>query len=178
MSKRTPAETEAKIVAAMELGRSLPDIARQFRLDLSTVRRIRQRYGVLLGSARAELVAEAREEARRALDSDWIRDQAAMLIRDDIAQVHQLRDHINELLMAIPKASNMSEHGLLARSLTAISSALKNSSDMAHKSLGMDRQDIQQDCLPTLIISELAASEVTEMRKRQTGDDTETLEAA
>ncbi|MFT6915193.1 MAG: hypothetical protein ACJAWL_001496 [Motiliproteus sp.] len=178
MSKRTPTETEAKIVASLEIGRSMPDVARQFRVDLSTVRRVRARYGVTLGSARIELIEEARKEARRALDPDWIRDQAAFLIRDDIAQAHQLREHINQLFTAIPIPGSMSEHALLARSLTAISSALKNSSDMAQKALGLDRSDVEQEGLPMLIISELPASEVAEMRRKQKGDEAETLEAA
>lgn len=173
MSKRTASEIEAQVVTALEIGRSMPDIARQFHMDLSTVKRIRKRYGVSLGSARAKLVEQAREEARKAFDPEYIRDQAAILIRDDLAQIHQLRNQLNDLLEAMPEPQDIKECSQVARSLTAVSTALKNTSDLAHKSLGLDRNEVEASEMPMLVISELTSDEVSEMRKRQAEEDEE-----
>lgn len=167
MTRRTAPEVEAKAVAMLEVGLTQSDIAQELGLDLSTVKRIKLRNSVKPGSARSELVEEARSKLRQAIESDWIQEQAAKLIRDDLAHIRELRERINCLYDALPEPEDMRECGQLARSLTAISSALKNTSDMAHKSLGLNNQGVGEGKIPALVIEELTAEEVERIRDEQ-----------
>ena len=156
----------AEVVALREVGFTVATIADRTGVSPSTVARIVARHGARKGTASAELVADARAELRNVLRSDeTIADEAARMIADDLAHARLLRER---LLVAADhlRATNLQEAAVMMRAAAALSTALKNTSDMVRHSLGYERMRdaaSQQD-LPILTVQVISDTHAARLR--------------
>lgn len=117
----------------------------------------------LLEAAKADLLA-------RVTSDEAIKEEAARLVADDIA--HAI--HLRELMLAASehmKANSLQDVGQVMRAAAAYSTAIKNTSDIIRHSLRLDRlTEVTEDELPELVVQELTADEVAQIRSER-GDN-------
>jgi AraC-like DNA-binding protein len=111
----------------------------------------------LLDRAKADMLASVTMESS-------IKEAAARLVADDFA--HSL--HIREVILAASeflKATNTAEAALVMRAAAAYSTTLKNTSDVIRHNLRAERfsEDVLSE-LPELVVRELSAEEIAELR--------------
>lgn len=159
-------DTRAQAVALSEAGFTTATIAERLGISVSSVKRIRQAHGVTKGAASAELVEAARSELARAFDVDYIRSQAAALIIDELALCHELRGRLQAAMASAPAPTDLKEWGIYLRGLTAASTALKNTSDTLHKTLGSDNKD-SDEALPELVVNVISPKEIEALQDKQ-----------
>lgn len=160
-------------VALREAGYTVAAISERLSMSPRSLQRLFARSGAGKGAASAKLVQEARDALLRSLTSnDRIREEAARALVDDLAHARQLRQRMTEAAEHLT-ASDLREAALLMRAAAAYSTALKNTSDMIRQTLQVERLDSVDAVadLPELVVRDLSAEEVRELRHCQEQED-------
>lgn len=164
--KSASPEQICEVVASREAGFTVAAIATRTGLSQSTVQRILKRNSVAKGAAHSQLVEQAREQLLSLLKSpDAIAAEASQMIADDLAQAKLLRAKMLEAAEKM-EARNLTEAALLMRAAAAMSTALKNTSDMVRQSLQYNarRADLASEDLPVLQVQELSTDQIATLR--------------
>ena len=167
--KASSPEQIATVVALREAGYTVAMIVQKTMLSASTINRIIRSRRARKGTATEDVVNASRTEVRRLIKSkDAILEEAALMIADDLAQARQLRERIL-LASEYLSATNLREAGELMRAAAAMSTALKNTSDMVRHSLGYEksREEADDDELPVIQVLELPENVVTALRENR-----------
>lgn len=166
MTRKTATPNEiAKAVAMREAGYTVLSISQELGISFRSLQRHFAEHSAKKGTLKKELMNAARVELlSRITSDDSIREEAARLINDDLAQSRHLRSimvNASELL----QATNLNEAVLVMRAAAAYSTAIKNTSDTLRHTLRIDRTLEETEAeLPQLIISELTATEIDKLR--------------
>lgn len=114
----------------------------------------------LIDAARAELL-------KRVTSDDTIREEAAKLINDDLAHAKHIRGLILNASERLT-ANTLQEAALVMRASAAYSTVIKNTSDTIRRTLRIERVvEESSNELPELVIRELSAQEIEEIRRGQ-----------
>lgn len=171
----TKPDIEAQAVVMLEAGYTMASVAKRLGLSLSTVKRIKRRQGVKAGSVTQELVEAQRAELRKSFEDEWIKEQAAALVVDELALAQELRERVYMALEKAPGPENMQSWGMHLRGLTAASTALKNTSDVLHRAINYNRTEDTSESLPELVVRSLTDEELSVIRaagaSRQDGNE-------
>lgn len=153
-----------------EAGYTVLSISQELGISVRTLNRHFAEHGAKKGAVKNSLFDAARDDLmKRVLSDDAIREEAARLINDDLAHARHLRTLLADASEQLV-ASSLKDAVLVMRAAAAYSTAIKNTSDVLRHSLRIERSldDTGKD-LPELVISELSADEVAELR--QTNDE-------
>jgi lambda repressor-like predicted transcriptional regulator len=169
MSERITPKQKSEVIALLEVGFSKSASARQAGVSLSTVKRIAKDPNVKPNKNHAELVARASESLYSALSSDFAKRQLASLIVDDLAIAAGLRDNISALIESVDRmeVTNLKEAGTKARTLAAIATANKLSTDNLRQVISLASPQVEIDELPELVITEMLSGDVDDIRSKQ-----------
>lgn len=162
--RRTSPELESQAAAALAAGWPMTSIAQQTGLSTSTLRRIRQRMGIMSGSMRGELVEEAKNTLIESLDAEFVRIEAARLMRSQASLCERILEQCWELLERLGK-DDRSDPLKLARSVSSIATASKLASDSLRQVLTLGAEPERLDELPELVVRDLTLEEVDTIRK-------------
>lgn len=158
----------AEMIALREAGYTELAISQKIGLSLRTVQRHLQAHGTKKGALKAEVIDQARDDLLKLVTSDeTIRTEAAKLINDDLAHSHHIRAIMIEASEQL-KATTIKEAALVMRAMAAYSTALKNTSDTIRHVLRADKMQDDVIDLPEIVVRELTAEEVEELRNAQT----------
>tara|TARA_A100001391_G_scaffold176194_1_gene139245 strand:- start:3711 stop:4280 length:570 start_codon:yes stop_codon:yes gene_type:complete len=157
-------ELEAKAIVMLEAGHTMPSVARRLGMSISTVKRIKKRKGVKPGKASDALVNAQRAELASLLDEEGLKHQLTSLIEDELALAHELRERVLEALEAAKPPDNTQAWGMHLRGLTAASTALKNTSDILHRAIGLSQSRDDSASLPELVVRPLTEDEAVAIR--------------
>lgn len=161
--RRIKPNVEAQIAAAIAAGWPLIAVAEQFRVSLSTVKRIGNRSGVISGSTRGELVDVARESLRDALTSEFAANEGARLVRAQIVLCHDIHTKAAELLEAITIDEGC-DPLKAAKILSACATAGKLASDGLRRVLTLAAEPEIVEALPELIVRDYTEEECDAIR--------------
>jgi len=164
LSRKIPPTVEAQAAAAMAAGWPLTAVAEQTGISISTLKRIKGRTGVRPGSLRDELIADARQGLRDALKADYASIEAAKLVRAQVALCNGIQIRTAELLEYLQIGED-SDPLRVARTLSALSTAAKLSSDSLRQVLSLAASPEQVEQLPELIVREYSPEEETAIRE-------------
>jgi len=169
--KQTTPDQTAQAVVLREAGYTLPAIAAQLNISISTAQRLLKKHHVVVGAATKKLIDEARESmlsAAFALDS--VQQQAASLILDDLALSNQIRVKLAAALDVLDVADPIA-----FRALAASATTLKLTQDVGRRSLPLEKvnQSMEIDELPELRIQIMTDRDVAEMRAHQRLEEAE-----
>ncbi|WP_305909594.1 hypothetical protein Q9L42_004635 [Methylomarinum sp. Ch1-1] len=160
-----------------DAGYSLASIADKTGISIATLARHFKRHGVSKGSLTDESVELARQQLLSdAGFIDSLKAQIAASIVDDLAHVRQLRTASAILLEEMLNDKNLPPH-YKTRGVAALSTSLRLTQEAARKALRVDELEPEPSELPELIVSELTAAEIEEMRKEQQSDSVYDLPA-
>lgn len=161
--RRTKPTTEAQAAAAIAAGWPMSAIAEQLGLSLSTVKRIRERSGVIGGARHCELVDAARESLRDALTSEFAANEGARLVRAQIVLCHDIHTKAAELLEAITIGEGC-DPLKAAKILSACATAGKLASDGLRRVLTLAAEPEIVEALPELIVRDYTEEECEAIR--------------
>lgn len=173
MTRRTATpEKISEALALREAGYTALSISQKLGISVRTLHRHFAKYGTAKGVIQQELLDAARHELIKRVTSDEsIREEAAKLINDDLAHAQHLREILINASEQL-KATSLKEAALVMRAAAAYSTAIKNTSDILRHTLQIDRTlENTVHELPELVIYELTAEEVEELRVAQTADE-------
>ncbi|WP_270672334.1 hypothetical protein [Aeromonas sp. QDB17] len=164
--RRTSPKIEAQAIAALAADWPVIAVAEQTGLSLSTVKRIRARSGARPGSARGELVEEARAGLRASLSSEFAANEGARLVRAQVALCHQLHTKAAELL------DNLTIDGecdplQAAKILSAVATTGKLASDGLRRVLTLAAEPEVVEELPVLEVRDMLEEEIAVLRAEQ-----------
>ncbi|CAJ1804940.1 hypothetical protein HQ399_15390 [Aeromonas jandaei] len=164
MMRRTPPELESQAAAAIAAGWPITAISQQTGLSPATLRRIRARTKTIPGSLRAELIEEARASLLDSLGVEFVRMEAARLVRSQAAICERILSQSWELLERLGK-EDKTDPLKVARAISSIATASKLASDSLRQvlTLGADPEGLEE--LPELIVRDLTAEEVEAIRE-------------
>lgn len=167
MTKKTatPAEISEALVLR-EAGYTVLSISQRLGISVRSLQRHFADHGVKKGSIKKEVLDNARADLLKRVTSDEaIREEAAKLINDDLAHAQHLRELMIEATEHL-QATSLKEAVLVMRAAAAYSTAIKNTSDMMRHTLRIEQTiDDTDKELPELVIKELSANEIEELRK-------------
>lgn len=163
-------KTNAELKQALILrngGYSVAAIATRTGISTSTL----SRHFKKLGTARGSLTDDAVMEARQQLLNDAgfmseLKQQIAAVIVDDLAHVIQLREAMALTLEAMMTDASLPAHSK-TRGIAALATSLRLTQEAARKALSIDDQQIEQEAMPQLLISELTTADIDELRRQQ-----------
>ena len=164
--RRTSPTIEAQAIAALAADWPVIAVAEQTGLSLSTVKRIKARSGARPGSARGELVEEARAGLRASLSSEFAANEGARLVRAQVALCHQLHTKAAELL------DNLTIDGecdplQAAKILSAVATTGKLASDGLRRVLTLAAEPEAVEELPVLEVRDMLEEEIAALRAKQ-----------
>lgn len=169
MSKKmsTPDEI-SQALALREAGYTTLAISHRLGISVRTLQRHFAATGTKKGAITNEVLQVAKADLlARVTNDQTIKEEAARLVADDIA--HAI--HLRELMLAASehmKATSLQDVVQVMRAAAAYSTAIKNTSDIIRHNLRVDRlTDASEENLPELIVRELSASEVEEIRDQR-----------
>ena len=169
MTARISPQVEAKPAAMIAAGWTPPSSASELNLSLSTVQRIKKRTNTKFGAVRTKAVEDAKEELLKVMSSDFARNSAAALIRDDFAIAGKIREKLAMLIDSLPdEVDTVKDAATLARTLSAITTSLKLSNDTLRQTIQLaSPNDGDDDELPELIIRDMLDEEIEDIRAKQ-----------
>ncbi len=168
MRQQIAPELEGQIIVMLEAGHSISAASKAFGVPYDTVRKLKRRNNVQLGSRKEELIEGYRRRMAEALSSEHVKEQAAALVIDEIVTAQKLRLKLNQLLESLPERPESTKEAVtVARAYSAIATAMKASNDTLRATLRLGAQPEQVEELPQLVVREMTADEVYEMRKAQ-----------
>lgn len=153
-----------------EAGYSLAAISQRTGISSATLARHFKKYGASKGGLSDSAVDEARQQLMN--DAGFINDlknQIAAAIVDDISHVQQLREASTLLLEELMADKSLPPH-YKTRAIAALATSLRLTQEAWRKSLNIDSLEPEPESLPQLVVYELTAEEITQMRQEQTKD--------
>lgn len=166
--KRITPNLKAQILAMIAAGYSMVSIAEQLSIPYETIRKIKKRSKISKGELQDSIVEVQKNILIEALSSDFVKQQAASLIRDEVIVANKVKAKTNQLIDLLPNnAKSPKEIGSIARALSAIATAQKLSSDSLRATLKLGAQPEIVEELPQLIVREMLQEEVDEIRAKQ-----------
>jgi predicted transcriptional regulator len=168
--KATP-DQNAQAVILREAGYTVPAIAHQLEISVSTAQRILKANKTVAGATRQKLIAKAREDMLNAAFAlEKVQLIAASLVMDDLSISHQIR---SKLSMAIEQldVTDITSFKALAASATA----LKLTQDVGRRALPLERMEMALDVeeMPELRIHIMSEYDVAKLRAEQRKEDAE-----
>lgn len=164
---KTASEIE-EAIAYRTAGWSISAISERTGISHSTLDRHFKTHGVAKGSVSTEAVDKAAAELQTIM-SDTLRREIAAAIIDDVSTFKAIRGALMINLEQLMADHTLPSH-YRARGLAAIATSLKLTSDTISKTLQIHNQEIEQSELPELVVRELTAEEVEEIRRAQLSD--------
>jgi AraC-like DNA-binding protein len=155
----------AEALALRQAGYTALAISPRLNISVRTLQRHFAATKTIKRAVKADLLEQARADLLARVSSESsIKEEAARLIADDLAH----SQHLRQIMLAATEAMtavNLSDAVQVMRAAAAYSTALKNTSDIIRHSLRADRfiEDVSSE-LPELVVSELTASEIAELR--------------
>lgn len=165
----TPKEV-TEILVLREAGYTALAIANRLGISIRTVQRYLSEHGAKKGSLKKEVIDKAKADLFESVTSSHaIREEAAKLVIDNIAQSQHLRTVILDATEHL-KATSLADAVLVMRAVAAASTALKNTSDMLRHSLGVDKVADDTAEIPDLNVTELTSEQIEEVISKQKAD--------
>lgn len=168
--KNTTPDVLAEALCMREAGYTTVAISQKLGLSPRTLARHFAKHGTSKGSALSEVIEASRSELLALITSDdRIRQEVAQHMQDDLAHVAVVREAMAGTLARIndKPPTTLDEVALTMRALVAYSTALKNTSDVWRHGLRLDKRTDDDKPLPELVISELTADQITQLRQRE-----------
>lgn len=176
MTKReTAPHVVSQALALREAGYTALAISQRLGISVRSLQRHFASTGTRKGALKADVIQRAKDDLMARITCDQtIKEEAARLVADDLA--HSM--HLRALILAASEhmtATNLEEAALLMRAAAAYSTSIKNTSDIIRRSLRLKDAADDLDGLPELIVSELSAAEITNLRQNQDLDDSDAI---
>lgn len=168
MSSKTSPGLEAQVVILREAGHTVPAIAAQLGLSLSTTKRICKRRGAVAGAATDALIDQARQQMLdTAFELDTVQQQAAALVVEDLSCASLIRQKMLEQLEQIEPGT--SEPFKAMRAITAAATTLDLTQKVSRRALPLDKLDeaSRVEELSELRIRIMTDDDVREIREQQ-----------
>lgn len=168
MSSKTSPSLEAQVVILREAGHTVPAIAAQLSLSLSTTKRICKRRGAVAGAATDALIDQARQQMLdTAFELDTVQQQAAALVVEDLSCASLIRQKMLEQLEQIEPGT--SEPFKAMRAITAAATTLDLTQKVSRRALPLDKLDeaSRVEELSELRIRIMTDDDVREIREQQ-----------
>lgn len=166
MSRKTATPAEiSEALALREAGYTALSISQRLGISVRSLQRHFAEHGTKKGGIKDEVLATARADLLKCVTSDQaIKEEAARLINDDLAHARHLREIMIDASAQL-QATSLKEAILVMRAAAAYSTAIKNTSDMLRHTLRVDESlDDADDDFPELVIKELTAEQIAELR--------------
>jgi AraC-like DNA-binding protein len=166
MTKTSASPTDiAEAIALREAGFTALAISQRLGISVRSLQRHFAATKSVKGAIKADLLEQARADLLARVSSESsIKEEAARLIADDLAH----SQHLRQIMLAATEvmvAGNLSDAVQVMRAAAAYSTVLKNTSDIIRHSLRADRfNDAVSSELPELVVREMTADEVAELR--------------
>ena len=170
--KATP-DQNAQAVILREAGYTIPAIAHQLSLSVSTTQRILKANTAVAGATQQKLIEKAREDMLNAAFAlEQVQMKAASLVMDDLAISQQIR---SKLSMAVDQLDPGDIASL--RALAASATTLKLTQDVYQRALPLERMNMALDVeeMPELQIHIMTEFDVAKLRAEQRSADSTTL---
>lgn len=168
MSSKTSPDVEAQVVILREAGHTVPAIAAQLGLSLSTTKRICKRRGAVAGAATDALIDQARQQMLdTAFELETVQQQAAALVVEDLSCASLIRQKMLEQLEQIEPGT--SEPFKAMRAITAAATTLDLTQKVSRRALPLDKLDeaSRVEELSELRIRIMTDDDVREIREQQ-----------
>lgn len=168
MSSKTSPNIEAQVVILREAGHTVPAIATQLDLSLSTTKRICKRRGAVAGAATEALIDQARQQMlNSAFELDTVQQQAAALVVEDLSCASLIRQKMLEQLEQLEPGT--SEPFRAMRAITAAATTLDLTQKVYRRALPLERlaEAAHVEELSELRIRIMTADDVRELREQQ-----------
>jgi hypothetical protein len=168
MSSKTSPDVEAQVVILREAGHTVPAIAAQLGLSLSTTKRICKRRGAVAGAATDALIDQARQQMLdTAFELETVQQQAAALVVEDLSCASLIRQKMLEQLEQIEPGT--SEPFTAMRAITAAATTLDLTQKVSRRALPLDKLDeaSRVEELSELRIRIMTDDDVREIREQQ-----------
>lgn len=166
MSKKTAAPDEiTQALVLREAGYTTLAISQRLGISVRTLQRHFAATGTKKGAIKDEILRSAKADLLARVTCDQtVKEEAARLVADDIAHAIHLRELMIEATEHM-KATNLQDAVQVMRAAAAYSTAIKNTSDIIRHNLRLERltNDAMSE-LPELVITELTADEIMELR--------------
>ena len=169
--KKVTPDQNAQAVILREAGYTIPAIAHQLDISVSTAQRILKANKAVAGATQQKLIAKAREDMLNAAFAlEKVQLKAASLVMDDLAISHQIR---SKLSMAVDQLDPGDIASL--RALAASATALKVTQDVYRRALPLERMNMALDVeeMPELRIHIMTDYDVAKLRAEQRREDAE-----
>lgn len=170
MTKNTAPNAVAQALSMRAAGYTVTAISQQLGIGVRTLARLFAKHGTAKGTALPEVIEASRSKLLALITSDdAIRQQAAQLLQDDLAHVQAIREAMAATLETVTEKppTTPKDAALTMRAIVAYSTALKNTADVWRHSLRMDERAADDKPLPELVIQELTAEQIEELRQRE-----------
>ena len=168
--KATP-DQNAQAVILREAGYTIPAIAHQLTLSVSTTQRILKANTAVAGATQQKLIAKAREDMLNAAFAlEQVQMKAASLVMDDLAISQQIRSKLSMAVDLLDPADIAS-----LRALAASATTLKLTQDVYQRALPLERMNMALDVeeMPELQIRIMTEYDVAKLRAEQRREDAE-----
>lgn len=168
--RSTAPDVLAQALSMRAAGYTTVAISQKLGLSARTLARHFAKHGISKGSALPEVIEASRSELLALITSDdRIRQEVAQHLQDDLAHVKALRETLADTLARINEKppTTLDEVALAMRALVAYSTALRNTSDVWRHGLRLDKRTDDDKPLPELVISELTADQINQLRQRE-----------
>lgn len=168
--KATPNQS-AQAVILREAGYSIPAIALQLEISVSTAQRILKTNKAVAGATQQNLITKAREDMlNTAFALDKVQLIAASLVIDDLAISQQIR---SKLSMAVEQLDLTDPASF--RALAASATTLKLTQDVQRRALPLEKMNMALDVeeMPVLQIHLMTDFDVAKLRAEQRRVDAE-----
>ena len=168
--KATP-DQNAQAVILREAGYTIPAIAHQLSLSVSTTQRILKANTAVAGATQQKLIEKAREDMLNAAFAlEQVQMKAASLVMDDLAISQQIRSKLSMAVDLLDPADIAS-----LRALAASATTLKLTQDVYQRALPLERMNMALDVeeMPELQIHIMTEFDVAKLRAEQRREDAE-----
>ncbi|MDR9754882.1 helix-turn-helix domain-containing protein [Pseudomonas sp. SZMC_28357] len=168
--KATP-DQNAQAVILREAGYTIPAIAHQLEISVSTAQRILKANKTVAGATQQKLIAKAREDMLNAAFAlEKVQLIAASLVMDDLSISHQIRSKLSIAIEQLDVTDITS-----FRALAASATALKLTQDVGRRALPLERMEMALDVeeMPELRIHIMTEYDVAKLRAEQRKEDAE-----
>lgn len=168
--KATP-DQSAQAVILREAGYTIPAIAHQLEISVSTAQRILKANKAVAGATQQRLITKAREDMLNAAFAlEKVQLVAASHVMDDLSISQQIRSKLSLGIEQLDITDIAS-----FRALAASATALKLTQDVQRRALPLDRMNMALDVeeMPELQIHIMTDYDVAKLRAEQRREDAE-----
>ncbi len=164
-------QRDQQIVLMRGLGCALIDISNETGLSVSTIKRTLAKNKTTKGELSSEALAEARKHVIASVGND---EDLRLLTATTVRAALVLTDRIQVEALATLNVLTSDPHTALirARTLNALSNTVKLNSDGLRSAVKIAPQsDGDQDDLMEIVVTEMTADDVAEIRRQQEEED-------